>query len=174
MYNLYVGNSVDFVDDSWIVTPLDNPTGMQSVNAIGGNTDCYENCNLPYIGTTAFSTDEVKGINYGDYNGSLIERYVNNYKAALETKFGVEVVEARLITKDELIDPNTFACREWDTCEYSPYPWIYSTSYWTGTCNGNVCYRVYYMSYFHYDTCNEFDADFGVRPVIVISKDYFE
>ena len=71
MYNLHVGNSVT----DWVVTPLENPTGMQDLNARG-----WVNELLVWYGGTAFSSDTQKGTNYSDYNGSIVEGYVKNYK----------------------------------------------------------------------------------------------
>jgi hypothetical protein len=60
-------------------------------------------------------------------------------------EFDIEVIEARQITSEELFNPNTFACDvENRTCLDSPYLWIYSTSYWTGTArNEDSVWRVF-------------------------------
>ena len=164
MYNLYVGNSVD---SDWNVTPLASSTGKQSELAKGWIDGADE-----WYGTTAFSSSTQKETNYSDYNGSIVEGYVNNYKTILEEDYGVDVVEARLITKDELTDSEIFACVEHDMCS-STYPWIYSTSYWSGSAfNAYDVWRVLSDGYF-VDTYYNIDNGFGVRPVIVISKDYF-
>jgi hypothetical protein len=159
MYNLYVGNSVDEL--FWDATLLASPTGKQSELARGwidGATEWY--------GTTAFSNSS------STYEGSIVEGYVNNYKTILESDYGVDVVEARLISYDELIDSKTFACLEFDYCS-NKYPWIYSTSYWSGTAIDTYCvWSVFSDGAFDggsYDDVNQF----GVRPVIIISKSNF-
>ena len=164
MYNLYVGNNVNINGD---VTPLINPTGIQSELAkgwIGGPSVA--------IGTTAFSSINQKETNYNDYNGSIIEKYVNNYQNYLETNFDVDIREARLISYNELTNQETFACKEKAHCSRK-YPWIYSTSYWTGTSFENTyIWRIHATGTFathHYYG----DDSYGERPVIVISKDYF-
>ena len=154
MYNLYVGGTGSKLYGS-------EATGMQDSSMLG-NTSSSSN------GVSVFSSASKKGTNYSDYNGSIVEEYVNNYKNILESDFGVEVVEARLITKDEL---SAFGC-SWNKYCSTNYPFIYSTSYWTGTAsNSEYIYGVFndglmdiysYGSYFY-----------GVRPVIVISKDNF-
>ena len=159
MYNLYVGNSVDSSD--WNITPLASPTGKQSELAKGWIDGADE-----WYGTTAFSNTS------NIYAGSIVEGYVNNYKTILEEDYGVDVVESRLITKDELTDSETFSCVEYDYCS-DKYPWIYSTSYWSVSANHtNGVWYVYndggFGSVDYYD-----DNYFGVRPVIVISQDYF-
>ena len=167
MYNLYVGNQYD--DDNGVV-PLASPTGKQSELARGW-FDGYSTTN-PIIGTTAFSSSTQKGTNYSDYSGSIVEGYVNNYKTILEEDYGVDVVEARLITKDELTNSETFACVEYDYCS-DKYPWIYSTSYWSGSANDtDSVWDVYSNGGFRSN--NYYNVYiFVVRPVIVISKDYF-
>lgn len=171
MYNLHVGNSLD---SNWNVTLLSNPTGMQSSDAKGAAWDGDGGPRIfPSIGTVAFSNDSQKGTKYNDYSGSIVEVHVNNYKNELE-KLGVEINGARLISKDELTDSNTFGCVIYGSCS-SKYSWINSTSYWTGTGdaeNENYVWRIYGGGGFSNNE-NHIDFDFGVRPVIVISKDYF-
>ena len=158
MYNLYVGNSVN---SSWQVTPLEDPTGRQSelARGAGGNSKNY-------YGTTKFSDTS------SEYEGSLIEEYVNSYKNILESDYGLDIVEARLITKDELTDSETFACVEKGKCS-TKYPWIYLTSFWTGTKMGvDNLWRVNCLGYFN-NYHFSFEDYNGVRPVIVISRDLF-
>ena len=160
MYNLYVGNSVD--EDS-IVTPLASPTGKQSELARGWFDEATE-----WYGTTAFSNSS------STYEGSIVEGYVNNYKTILEEDYGVDVVEARLITKEELTSEE-IGCSATDyTCTGSAYPWIYSTSYWSGS-------AINVSNVWHVDSDGDFSGNFhyafsseaGVRPVIIISKSNF-
>ena len=159
MYNLYVGNSVD---SDWNVTPLASPTGKQSELARGWIDGAAE-----WYGTTAFSNTD------STYTGSIVEGYVNNYKTILESDYGVDVVEARLITKDELTS-DEIGCSDTDyTCTGSAYPWIYSTSYWSGSADDtNFVWRVYSNGDFGFN-CYYIDSCFGVRPVIIISKSNF-
>jgi len=154
MYNLYVGNSVD---EDMNVTPLASPTGKQSKLAIG-----YFNGATEWYGTTAFSNDSTT------YSGSIVEGYVNNYKTILEEDYGVDVVEARLITKDELTDEK-IGCSEADnSCSTAP-DFIYSTYYWSGSAyDADFVWTVSSSgvlgsNYFSSNGC-------GVRPVIIISK----
>ena len=123
-------------------------------------------------GTTAFSSSTQKGTNYSDYSGSIVEGYVNNYKTILEEDYGIDVVEARLISYDELTDSKTFACVEYDKCS-SKYPWIYSTSYWSGSANNSInVWNVSSNGFFEFVNYIN-DNNFGVRPVIIISKSNF-
>ena len=108
------------------------------------------------------------GIN-STYAGSEVEEYVNNYKTLLESNYGIDISEARLITYDELTDSETFGCIEFDYCS-NKYPWIYSTKYWTGSAydTSNVWFvsasgKLQNLGIRHNSVC-------GVRPVIVIPK----
>ena len=175
MYNLMVGNKVTAFDlntGDITMAPIANPTGLQSSDAIGVRVD--ENgmpAHLPWIGTVAFATEDKHGTNYSDYSGSLIETYVNDYEVAIEA-MGVNVESARLITKDELV--NTFGCTESENiCTGSAYPWIYATTYWSGSAyNADDVWCVTSYGHFGYDVY-DIAHGAGVRPVIVISKDYF-
>ena len=112
-----------------------------------------------------------KRVRISDYSGSLIETYVNDYEVAIEA-MGVNVESARLITKDELV--NTFGCSESEnTCTGSAYPWIYATTYWSGSAydSGNVWGVDSYGDFYSTDCGCHFGA--GVRPVITISKSAF-
>ena len=75
--------------------------------------------------------------------------------------------------EDELV--NTFGCNESEyTCTSSAYPWIYATTYWSGSANDD--YYVWSVSSngIFVDIGYDYD-DFGdgVRPVITISKSLF-
>ena len=173
MYNLMVGNEVNISDDGDpIVTPLANSTGLQSEDAIGLKWDVETESPIgfPWYGTVAFATEDKHGTNYSDYSGSLIETYVNDYAVKLES-MGVNIESARLITKEELIG---LGCNDSEyTCTGTDYPWIYSTSYWSGSANDT--YGVWIVrsigTFGNYKYNN--DHGVGVRPVIIISKSIF-
>lgn len=170
MYNLHVGNEITHYhvgEFGYKKMPLINATGMQSELARGFSDD-----ESHFVGTTAYSSDVQKGTNYSSYSGSIVEDYVNNYKSLLEANFDVKVEEARLISYAELTDSETFACKEMNKCS-DKYPWIYSTSYWSGSADNS--HNIWYVKrngFFFY--CDwDYDSFFGVRPVIVISKSQF-
>ena len=89
--------------------------------------------------------------------------YVNNYKNKLENNFGLKIVEARLITKDELIE---LGCIEnSNSCSEAP-DWVYSTSYWSGTAyDSDSVLFVYSTGFFYFDNYSS-NGNYGVRPVI--------
>ena len=160
MYNLYVGG---VYNSGWTAYGAE-ATGKQDSTMLG-----YVSGQSVRRGITIFSSGDQKGTNYSDYSGSIVEEYVNNYKIILESDYGVDVVEARLISYDELTDSETFACVEYRKCS-SKYPWIYSTSYWSGSASSN--FNIWFVTSngnFHYHLYDR-KSELGVRPVIVISK----
>ena len=160
MYNLYVGN---VVNQGQTASPIENPTGMQDSTAKGYIEKNGER-DYPFIGTTAFSDISC------EYSGSIVEGYVNNYKYLLESNFEIEVIEARLITSDELTSQEIGCDYE---CFRSPYPWIYSTSYWSAEVFDDFAYSVESVGRYSFGNYSS-NWYSGVRPVILISKDYFE
>ena len=166
-YNLHVGNQYD--DDNRVVA-LASPTGKQSEDAIGYFVGF--SADNPIIGVTAFSSSSQKGTNYSDYNGSIVEGYVNNYKTILENDYDVDIVEARLITYDELTSEEIGCSISVHSCFNAP-SFIYSTSYWSGSASDT--YSVWYVhsnGFFHGGSYYN-DDYLGVRPVIIISKSLF-
>lgn len=164
-YNLYVGGSS--VNQVW--TPYGaEATGMQDSTMLGWVSD-----RSVANGVTAYSSDSQKGVYYGSYNGSIVEGYVNNYKQILENNFGVNVLEARIIKSQDIVN-NIFKCEEGSPnyCINSPYPWIYSVSYWTSTLGYGTAslWFVRTDKVFIYYAHDDYDR-FGVRPVIVIPID---
>lgn len=168
MYNLYVGGSYNRSAKVWTAYG-EAATGLQNSSMIGYSS--YITGTLE--GITPFSTNEQKGTNYSDYKGSLVEIYVNQYKTLVETKAEIKIEEARLVTKDEVTDQETFACVERGNCS-TTYPWIYKTSYWLETPSSTT--YIWRMStdksFYPYHYTNS--DGFGVRPVLIISKKYFE
>ena len=157
MYNLYVGG--DYIDGVWHEYG-DEATGMQDANMIGIKLDFDE----VRKGVVPFSSVSL-GNSSLSYSGSYVEQYTNNYKNILETKFGINVVEARNITFDELTS-REIKCTD-GGCS-SSYSWIYSSSYYTQSIDemyraaGVTSYgALNYTGYYYY---------YGVRPVIVLSR----
>ena len=180
MYNLHVGSeikNINFETQEIDMSEISNPTGMQSSKAKGAMVEIDgENVNylFPWIGVTAFASEEKHGEEYSSYEGSIVEGYVDTYASLLEDKYAVEIEEARLITKEELTDSETFKCsEEKNSCLESPYPWIYSTTYWSGSaCGTNDVWDVGSNGNFGNDSYDNGNGG-GVRPVIVISKSVF-
>ena len=169
-YNLNVGGTAS---DLLNAVPYESPTGLQDINSQGYKLDENGREVLPWEGVIEFSNDTKKGVNYSSYNGSVVEEKVNSYVAYLESQ-SVDVVSSRLITFDEL---NSLGCSSsvHPPCKNAP-TWLYSSSYWTmSPTPGSMSDRQVYVVvdsgvvagnvYFQYIV--------GVRPVIVVSKDYF-
>ena len=164
MYNLYVGGYAS--GGNWIAYG-DGATGVQQEDMRGWIAG-----KSPSNGVTAYASTSQHGTNYSDYNGSIIEIYVNNYKDILESKYNISILEARLISEEELTNENTFACAYNVPCS-SNYPFIYSSAYWTGSIVGPEYINYISASNEYFGVKYNYSLTLGVRPVIVISKDYF-
>ena len=163
MYNLYVGGEYN---SSWTAYGSE-ATGKQDSTMLG-----YVDGQSVRKGTTVFSSDTQKGINYSDYNGSIVEGYVNAYKDFLEgEEYGIDVVEARLITNEEL---EGLGCSSSSySCSSAP-SWVYATSYWSGSASSSdIVWNIYSNGYFNDNYSYDFHYNYGCRPVIIISKSLF-
>ena len=170
MYNLYVGYECPFDAEEFDSCTKygDEATGMQNNEMIG-----FDASNNVYRGVTPFTVEELISAWPSDYVGSLVEDYVYEYKDKLEKSFYLNIEDATILSKNDLINEQTFACSESSPfCQNSPYSWIYSTSYWMkDPYYGSDLYLVKQngeidTSFFNY-------IGYGVRPVIIISKDKF-
>ena len=103
-------------------------------------------------------------VNVFDSNSNLYEP-VQNYKTYLKNTLGKTSVDARLITKEELI---SLGCSG-KSCKNAP-SWVYNISYWTAPAYRNDTvlsvdsYGGFGGSFFDYS------VRYGLRPVITISK----
>ena len=166
MYNVDTGYSYNS-SNGFVIHAKSGGTGVQASNMLGYVAD-----EISFYGVVPFSKDGTKGVNYSDYVGSFVKAYVDKYESLLFYYYGVVPVETRLITKDELTDSNTFACIESEKyCSTSTYPWIFSTSYWTGTSfDNNSIWHVFSDGTFDVANYSEY-SKLGVRPVVVMDKD---
>ena len=99
-------------------------------------------------------------------NNSLLYAPVQNYKTYLKNTLGKISVDARLITYEELI---SLGCKG-VSCISAP-SFVYSTPYWTASAYREI--GVWYVrSNGAFGGRSHFDrsGDFGLRPVITISK----
>ena len=174
-YNLYIGNSYDGKN----ITALDNPTGLQSSEALGlqynNGTAMY-----PAVGTTAFSTKD------NVYSTSLVKSYVEEYLQKLSL-FNLDIsnITVKLIDKAEIEK----IINKGNSLNHGPLSttasdlagkeWIYSTSYWTMTSYTSSNYSVWYMlsngnlNYDYRATDSRYNNNkyYGVRPVLIIDKE---
>ena len=165
-YNLLVGNEVKCGMMGCSPSPLVNPTGIQDSTTIPVSAERY--------GTTAFSSDSQKGTNYSDYQGSIVEGYVNDYVTYLNTNNTGLNATGRLILKEELdalVNDGTSLSGGSikDKADAKGYSWIYSTTYWSGSAyNSVIVWYVLSDGGFGNIDCTV-DGSFGVRPVITIA-----
>ena len=165
-YNLYVGGERDTsAGNTW--TPYgDEASGIQDETMKGFIVgQAISKGVTPFSNTNYWSSTVSSYPAYVYDSNSTLYSYVENYKTYLTT-LGVIINEARLITIEEL---TSLGCAS-SSCYYAP-SWVSATSYWTGTAyNTKILWNVdsgkgFYSNY-------PYNNHFGVRPVIVISKDY--
>ena len=177
-YNLYVGGEWDA--STYVYSPYGiEATGIQDENMKG-----WTSAEQPRIGTATFSnttywySSDLKslkseyGTSYPAYvydSNSTLYGYVENYKIYLST-LGVTPSEARLISYEEL---SVLGCNGINCSAASS--WVISTAYWTGSARSmSLVWGVYTNGNFNETVFTIGNKTiFGVRPVIVISKDYF-
>ena len=164
-YNLYVGGEYN---SGWTAYG-EEATGKQDSNMLG-----YVLGQTIIKGTSSFSNTNYWPSPGNSYpyiydSNSVLYSYVENYKTYLST-LGVTPSEARLITKEEL---DTLGCSSSGySCNSAP-SWVYATSYWSGSGAPSGCVWTV-DSFGDYDSSfHSYNNDYGCRPVIVISKDYF-
>ena len=161
-YNLYVGHIYNSSGTkTGDIATSDAKYGRQDSTARGLVSGADR------IGTTEFSSASVKGTKYSSYTGSIVEDYVEEYVQYLSDEYGA-TVSGGLITKAELESLGCDGTNNY-TCSSSTYPWVYTTSYWSGSpfftndvwgVNSNADFdNNYYLNGYNY----------GVRPVITIS-----
>lgn len=173
-YNLEVGNEceVDLSYDKVSCVEIHNPSGIQNTKAKGALIDeRFENVTEDY-GAITFSSDNYWEIYYGSNypryvydEQSDIQPHLSNYAIYLSNT-GLTVLDARLISIEELIE---FGCDvSSESCHASPYPWLYLTTYWTGSAaNSSALYTIYNVGYVIAAT-HSINYGGGIRPVITI------
>ena len=165
-YNLRLGSYQSSKDAEFL--EIADQTGLQDEICKGALNSLSDGAIFPINCVIEFANDTKKGTNYNDYEGSLVEEKVLNYKNYLESY--VDVNEARLINLDELKD---LGCSSTNMCQNSSYEWMKSTSFWTNIKKGtNELYAVYNILPFSTAFSYSYPL-FGVRPVIVVSKSNF-
>jgi surface protein len=175
-YNLEVGNEceVDLAHNTHSCIEIPNPSGIQNPKAKGALLDENFKNVIEDYGAITFSSNNY----WSEYYGSNYPRYVysyfyssdiivplSNYTSYLNDS-GLLVLDNRPISIEELIELGCDASNA--TCLTSPYEWLYSTTYWTGSASDSYAlYTVYNVGYVlsaGYDV----DHGGGIRPVITI------
>ena len=185
-YNLYVGDIMasDFSSHETIL-PTDAKYGIQDPTAIGVKTGLSE-----YVGTVAFSgakywtsseyanvykssmsdtAPEYEYVSTGGNaqdNGYTIAFYVEQYVTGLKEAGAPDTITGRLLLSSEA---TALGCVEEGPCA-TAYPWIYSSSYWTGYVSEDVGTNL--VGFINTNRMFEFNLfkknnQYGVRPVIV-------
>lgn len=158
-YNLEVGNATNSQH------PAEKETYLQSSRAIGIKEES------PTYATVKFSD------NSQQYEGSIVEGYVNKYKEKLVSMGLDETTEATIISKEELdaLGCNSNSYVGSHTCSRAP-AFVLNTSYWTRSPDD---YDTNYVWYVESDggfgrSGYSNGYNFGVRPVLTIPTILFE
>ena len=166
-YNLYVKGTYNGT-----LTKYGNEaTGKQNSTMVGKTVDAV----YPYNGVTSF------GSNYWTYDSSdkyvfneksAIYQYVIAYEKILEGLSTINI-DVRLIKKQELMSLGCVYNTYPYSCSKSSYPWVYTTSYWTGSAAS--VNQIYYVTAGGVAGVNNSGTGvyWGVRPVITILKSDF-
>lgn len=155
-YNLNVGR---IYENSTTYVEIVGTDGLQDSKMIAYPS----NGGYPRYGTTIYGTNTA-------YEGSEVEKYVNDYSNYIATEYGIENT-ATLITIDQL---DKLECSSENySCLNTSHKWVYATSYWTRTSSNDYSVWALYSSG-HFGDRQYSSADiFGVRPVVTISKNLF-
>ena len=125
-YNLYVGNN----NRTGILTEIvsnEPGYGLQSEEAMG-KISVYDSSDFEFIGVTDYSSWA------GNYSGSTVEKYVDDYAKLLSKKHNLNITGSLLTMEQINKVSSTTISRETPLNKISTVPsWIYSSSYWTKT-----------------------------------------
>ena len=162
-YNLYLGNIYDSnFNKVGEISSSATGYGLQNSSAKG-----YYDGDSQYVGTVAF------GSSSSTYSGSDYEGYINSYISLLVSTYGLNAsdISGDAITKTEL---ETLGCSSnSSTCSGSTYPWVYTTSYWSGSAY-NYNYVRGVNSNGTYGILSRYaSGSDGVRPVVILSESLF-
>lgn len=127
------------------------------------------------IASTTFSDSERSYKEVHDYEGSLVERYVDEFVNDLESE-GVEIKSSGIIDKDDL-----YALGFEDSDGLSGLPYRADTAeefvknedkYWVGGyCKYESRAWAYYLGTLDTQPC---DDEYGVRPIVVLDAEELE
>ena len=164
-YNLYVGGEYNTTTKSYTAYGSE-ATGLQDENMLAYTTD-----GIIRKGVTVFSNDNVSGTNFSDYDGSIVQDYVQTYAIKLTEK-GINYQDVTLISKEELEKIGDFSITQQSQSIIDLVPtWLYKTTYWVKTSYSNTHVgTVSAAGRTGYDLYSSTNA-YGVRPVIYISAD---
>ena len=183
-YNLKVGNIYNSSGTkTGEYTSNDTGYGLQSSEAKGYvsgqtryGTVAFSGTNYWYDGSTlkskygsAWNTNNIYDTDYSDASGTnySVSYYVENYKSTLET-YGLTVQSARLLTYSEATDSSIGCSGSSYSCPTTGF--ITNTTFWLGSASSSGYVWVVATSggFSHY--AYGYGSNYGVRPVIVISK----
>ena len=176
-YNLYAGYNCKSGYKTTCVAYGDEATGIQDSSMSGwiaGGSSDNRNGVVAFTDNIYWNDGTKIYDEYGSsypidiYNSnSNLYSYVENYKSYFHNN-SVPVIQARLITYDELID---LKCRS-GKCTNS-YKWLYTSAYWVGSTVGNSVVSMVNTNGLLNYTSFDNQVSFGVRPVIEVPIGWF-
>ena len=176
-YNLYAGYNCKSGYKTSCVAYGDEATGIQDSSMSGwiaGSGSDNRNGVVAFTDNIYWNDGTKIYDEYGSsypidiYNSnSNLYSYVENYKSYFLNN-SVPVIQARLITYDELID---LKCKS-GKCTNS-YKWLYTSAYWVGSTVGNSVVSMVNTNGLLNYTSFDNQVSFGVRPVIEVPIGYF-
>ena len=197
-YNLYVGYKTSKNDDSSYkvinkISKNDKEYGMQSSKTLTEGVGVVPFASYDYwnsepiysqylyngsIYNSGMSQAEPNILEFKDNlddniiiakeNNYTIAYYIESYIELLE-KYGLEVIEGRLLTADEA---SGLGCSKETNCLWYKYDWLKNTNFWLGSLEWNDNYNNYINTIDqegnYYSETYESVTKNGVRPVIII------
>lgn len=158
-YNLNVGNNK--------TTSTEN---IQDKDVLGKKP------NVTTYGTVAFSSNNywsyITDSNFAYNENSNIYEYLNSYKNYLSNRAKISDAEVTLLSKEQA---EALGCNlGTSNCSSSRYKFLYSTSYWLGSSgDANSIYTIASDGSYSKTSYNN-ATDYGVRPVVSITKKSFK
>ena len=122
---------------------------------------------------TVFSSDDIKGVYYSSYEGSIVEDLVGDYKITVE-RLGVTINEATLLAIGEAKEAPFNCTTLHESCDPT-YSWLYkdgnttAANHWTSSAVIGSNIYVWYVNSSGSSQYPEYNRKFGVRPVITIA-----
>ena len=172
-YNLYAGNECTSPDAANCTPYGNSETGMQSQNMKGYNGTQNVRKGVLGFSTERYWTDRSLSYPADVYDeNSILYNYIENYKSFFESRH-IDIIMSRVITFEEL---KKLGCKvEENSCSQAP-SWVYSSSYWSAAADvdGYNVLNVKTDASFNSNSPVNAIYTVGIRPVMVVSKDYFK
>ena len=143
----------------------------------GGTTGLQHEYVRGYVESSIYPNSYNGGYFYGTmvygngndaaYSSSNVKAYVEQYANTLSTTYGLSGLSGSAITKAEIF--NLCGLSLYFGYCTNTYPWLYQTTYWSGSATSSVSACYVYSDGSVYDRDFDINYGYGVRPVIQIA-----